>query len=270
MNSTIPTIRPRLGHWATTVTAIAGVSTASAASVIQTATSLFVPSFRGSTGSVHFGWENGTWDGNPPLTPGGLDVTPDLINSTPSLNPGSGGLLTQGVAGDIVSGSNNIYATISAVNHLGLRLTIPTLGLPGAGGFTTIIAQGLGLSGAQFGFAGAMDGFGFGTINGISPTYAIGNNALGRSQWWAKWEIPGNEASYTVDVVGALGSPNGSFVSVTDMQVDSWFSPTGFGPDTAVVPEPSSLSLAALGGALLVRRRRPQHGMHSPQTNQQP
>lgn len=236
--------------------AMLSVSSASAAFVIETASGIFTPSFRGGSNTTYFGWSSGTWDGNPPTAEGEPDITPDIINSTPSIHPESGALLTQAVAGDIVSGSDNIYTSVSGANSLGLQLRIPTSGTPGAGGFTTIIAQGFGLSGTLFGFSGALDGFGFGAINGIQPEYVIGRNADGRGQWWAKWEIAGNAESYTVDVFGAEGSPGGSVLSVTDMQVDVWFSESGFAPDLAVVPEPSALLLSVAGLLLGLRRRR--------------
>jgi hypothetical protein len=233
-----------------------GVSSASAASVITTANGIFTPSFRGGSNTTYFGWSNGTWDGNPPTVEGDPDLTPDIVNGTPSINPASGGLLIQAVAGDIVSGSNNIYTSVAGVNALGLQLVIPTAGTPGSAGFTTIIAQGFGLSGNLFGFTEALDGFGFGAINGIQPEYVIGRNADGRGQWWAKWELPGNAASYTVDVIGKEGFPGGSVLSVTDMQVDTWFSESGFAPDIAVVPEPSALLLGFVAVGLGLSRRR--------------
>jgi hypothetical protein len=137
-----------------------------------------------------------------------------------------------------------------------MRLLIPTSGSVGPGGFTTIIAQGFGLSGNLFNFSEALDGFGFGAINGVLPEYQIGRNAQGRGQWWAKWQLPGNESSYTVDVTGVEGFPGGSVLSVTEMRVDTWFSESGFAPDTAVVPEPSALLLSFAGMALMFRRRK--------------
>lgn len=236
--------------------AILAASPASAAFVIQGSNGIFTPSFRGGSNTTSFGWSSGTWDGNPPLAEGDPDITPDIVNGTPSINPASGGSLVQSGAGDIVSGSNNIYTSVNAVNALGLQLSIPTAGTPGPAGFTTIIVQGFGLSGNLFGFAEALDGFGFGAINGIQPEYVIGRNADGRGQWWAKWELPGNAASYAVDVIGKEGYPGGSVLSVTDMRVDTWFSGSGFAPDVAVVPEPSALLLSTSGLALVFRRRR--------------
>jgi hypothetical protein len=236
--------------------AVLCASSASAASVITTSNGIFTPSFRGGSNTTYFGWSSGTWDGNPPAVEGDPDITPDVVNGTPSINPASGALPTQAVAGDIVSGSNNIYTSVAGANALGLQLLIPTAGTPGLAGFTTIIAQGFGLSGNLFGFTEALDGFGFGAIHGIQPEYVIGRNADGRGQWWAKWELPGNAASYSVDVIGKEGFPGGSVLSVTDMQVDTWFSESGFAPDIAVVPEPSALLLAFVAAGFGLSRRR--------------
>jgi len=237
---------------------LAGPS-ASAAFVVYEGTGLFAPSFRNGPAATYFGWAYGTWDGNPPPAVGEPDPSPDIINGTPSINPGGlpgAGFITQGSSIDIVSGSNNIYSDVNTINGAGLQLHIPTAGTVGTEGFTTIIIQGSGLSGALFGFSGALDGFGFGEINGIEPEYLITRNASGTAQWWAKWELPGNAASYTVDIFGQEGSSGGSVLSVTDLQVDTVFSSSGYAPDTAIVPEPSGMLLSLLGVGLLIRRRR--------------
>lgn len=232
-------------------------STASAAFIISEATGIFTPSYRGEANTTYFGWSAGTWDGNVDTIPPEPNV--DIINGTPSINPGSlagSSFITQAVEADIISGSNNVYSSVSFVNTLGLQLHIPTSGTVGSTGFTTIIIQGFGLSGGSFGFSEGLDGFGFGAINGIEPEYVIGTNASTRGQWFAKWEIPGNAAEYTVDIFGALGSAEGSVLSVTDMQVDTFYSTTGYASDIALVPEPSALLLSFAGAGLLFRRRR--------------
>jgi hypothetical protein len=43
---------------------------------------------------------------------------------------------------------------------------------------------------------------------------------------------------------------------VTDLQVDTLYSTTGYAADLAVVPEPSALLLSFAGAGLLFRRRR--------------
>jgi hypothetical protein len=233
-------------------------SSASAAFVIYEGSGLFAPSFRGESGTTYFGWSSGTWDGNPPPAVGEPDPSPDIVNGTPSINPGGlpgTAFLTQGTSIDLVSGSNNIYSDVTTINGAGLQLHVPTLGVVGTGGFTTIIIQGSGLSGTMFGFGGALDGFGF-TIDGLAPEYVITKNTTGTAQWWAKWELTGNQASYTIDINGQYGSPGGSVLSVTNLQVDTLFSNTGFASDSAIVPEPSAALLSLLGAVALLRRRR--------------
>ena len=178
---------------------------------------------------------------------------PDVINGTPSINPGSlaGPLLAQNTAADVVSSSNNVYTGPANVN---LTLTVPTAGTPGTG-FTTIIVQGNGLAG----FGGITDLFTFGTIEGVAATYVHGANADNQeAQFWAKWELPGNAASYSVNVGGSTFGAG--VLSISDMTVDALWSPSGYAPDAvAAVPEPTSFALvgAALTAAtVLVRRRR--------------
>jgi hypothetical protein len=234
--------------------AVLAGNSANAAFVIAETTGLFTPSFRGEANSTYFGWANGTWDGNADAVAPDPPI-PDIINGTPSINPASGGQLTQAVAADIISGSNNVYSSVSQIDSLGLQLTIPTSGVVGSAGYTTIIIQGFGLNGAMFG-ASALDGFGFGTIDGIMPEYLIAGNAASKGQWWAKWVLPGNAASYTVDLFGAQVGDSPLVVSVTDMTVDTWFSEDSFSPDFAVVPEPSALLLSFAGVGFALRRRR--------------
>lgn len=236
-------------------------SQASAAFVISEATGLFVPSFRGDSNTTHFGWSSGTWDGNADFEGDPPVAVPDVVNSTPSINPASlaGASLIQNGSSDIVSGSNNIYSGfggIGAINAAGLQLVIPTAGVVGSSGFTTIIIQGVGLDGSGFGGTSGMDGFGFGAINGILPEYLIGTNSEVEGQWWAKWELPGNAASYTVDIFGTSNSAALGVVSVTDLHIDTFYSDSSYATDTALVPEPSALLLSAMAGLGLVARRR--------------
>ena len=223
----------------------ASVASVSAAFVIDSATDFFEPSFRGGTTSTYFGWSTET-----------IGVGGNTVNGTPSINPAAltgSSFLAQAGTNDVISGTNNVYSSVAGINSAQITLTIPTAGVVGVDGFTTIIIQGTGFGG--FGFP--LDAFTFGTIDGISATYLYAaNSAAGNpGQWWAKWEVPGNEENYSVDVLGY--DAGAGVLSVTGMVVDTYYSETAFAPDVAVVPEPSSalLGISALGSLVFMRRR---------------
>lgn len=221
--------------------ALSGAASAQA-NTISTAAGPFTPSFRGGANTTYFGWGYGTWDGNDDST------SVDVVNGDPPINPASlpGPLLVNnGANPDIVSGSNNLYP-----GPFNLTLSIPTAGTVGSG-FTTIIIQGNSLPSGL-----ALDTFQFGSIAGVAPTYLVTPNAETETQWWAKWELPGNQASYSVDI-----SRTAMFAgvgSVTDMVVDTLWSPNGYASDVAFVPEPGSVAMlgVAVVGLSAVRRRR--------------
>jgi len=127
---------------------------------------------------------------------------------------------------------------------------MPTAGVVDTG-YTTIIIQGNGLVGAAFG--ATPSALSFGTIAGIAPTYLAALNAQGETQWWAKWELPGNQASYAVhiDSSGAALLMPGVPVSVTDLVVDTYWSATGYASDIAAIPEPETYALMLAGFALV-------------------
>ncbi len=163
----------------------------------------------------------------------------------PTVTLGLGGFdgsLSQNSTNDILSVSNNIYTSTFAGEVL--NFGIPTNGTVGTG-FTTIIIQGR----TAFGGWNVSPGT-FADIAGVSPTLVFGNNAASQGQFWAKYELPGNAASYTT----TLTMPD--FTSIAEITVDTYWSATGYASDYAVVPEPSIATLALLGlGALAVAAR---------------
>lgn len=215
--------------------------------IIESSSAIFAPSFRDAT-NTDFG--NTTWWG---WSPGSFDQTIDneLIDSPP-VTLGIGGLdgtLNQASTNDILASSNNIYTGTFVAEAL--NFSIPTNGTVGSG-FTTIIVQGR----TAFGGWNVTPG-GFSDIAGISPSVVFGNNALSRGQFWAKYEIPNNAASYAL----TLTVPD--FTSIAEITVDTQWSPTSFALDTAVVPEPSSALLMLIGSAGLIALRARRKKAHS-------
>lgn len=212
---------------------------ASAQFVINTATGLFDPSFRGAANTAWFGWGSGKFDG---LTNNEL-----IDNPAPSFGATALGVsFTQSTTNDILSSGNNIYTGGAPATDL--LLAIPTSGTPGSG-FTTLIIQGKTAFGS-YGVAPA-----FSEIAGVSASFAQGNNFLGAGQFWAKYEIVGNLSSYDLAVTLAENSNT----SIAELEVDTYWSATGFTTDTAVVPEPSALALLGFGsfaGLVLKKRAR--------------
>jgi hypothetical protein len=193
------------------------------------------PSYRGATNTTWFGWSSGTFDGS--TDDGRLDnPAPTLGTTTAGV-----GLVQTDPAATIVSSSNNIYSGFGF--PLAFSISAPTDGNVGAG-FTTIIVQGR----AAFGAFG--DAFSFGNVGGDAAELVVGINAAAAGQFFAKYEIPGNAASYLIPVTG------GSAVSINNLQVDTYWSSTGYAPDFAVTPEPSTLAAIAGSVGLVGRPRR--------------
>ncbi len=200
---------------------------------ISNAFGTVAPTTRGGGNSSWVGWD--TWDD------GGAGNS--VINdSTPDIGSGPGIWATNNNE-DHISGSFNFYSGSGSVNE---TISFGTDGVPGSG-FTTILLQGSTLFG-DFGTT-----LGFGDIAGVSPTVVQGLNAIGAGQVFARYEIPGNAEEYSVNMVTGPFS----FVSFGNFEVDTYWSETGFSPDTAVVPEPSSgLLILSATGLLVLRRRR--------------
>lgn len=218
--------------------AVGGLLLAQAASAqfaINSASSLFVPSFRGEVNTTWFGWSTG-----------GFGPAGAVNNPVPNLGTTTAGVsFTQNSAASIIVSSGSIYTLFATPT---LSFDVPTDGVNG-GGFTTIIVQGKTAFGSFNDEAPPV----FGAVAGSNPVFVLGNNATENGQFWAKYEIAGNLSSYNLTV--ALGQ----HTSIAELQFDTYWSATGFATDTAVVPEPSALALVGLGGlavAGLKRRQR--------------
>lgn len=219
-----------------TLVGVAAAHVASAQFAINTATGLFDPAFRGQAHTTWFGWSSGSFDGS---------SNNELIdNPVTTIGTTTAGVsLTQSTAFDILSSGNNIYT--STADATDLLLAIPTSGAVGSG-HTTVIIQG------KTAFGGFSTPPLFNDIAGVSATYAAGDNLAGAAQFWAKYEIAGNLASYDLAITLAAAS----FTSIAELEVDTLWSATGFAPDTAAVPEPSVLALVGLGSwALFLKHR---------------
>lgn len=215
---------------------LAGVTVTNAQFVISSGTGLFDPSFRGAANTTWFGWGYGGFEGS---------VNNELIDN-PAATIGAapvGVSFTQSPANDILSSSENIYT--GAAGATDLLLGIPTSGTS-LSGFTTIIVQG------KTAFGGYDIAPLFAEISGVTPSFAVGLNSLGQGQFWAKYEIPGNESGYNLTVSLAAMS----FISIAELEVDTYWSATSFAPDSALVPEPSVVALCGLGMLALFGARR--------------
>ncbi len=224
---------------------------------ISTGVNTFAPSFRDlantdANSTSYWGWGSGSFDG----------ATNNELIDFPAVTLGAGGAdgtLSQGAdLRDILSSGNSIYTFTftNAGNPLTLNFGVPTNGSVGTG-FTTIILQGMT---ANFGTDTTfpVGAFIFPQVGGVSPTVAIGQNNASPfklGQFWAKYEIPGNATSYNIGLGLAA-----EHISISRLVVDTQWSATGYAPDTAVVPEPTSVMLTIMGtSALMLRRRRAKH-----------
>lgn len=208
-------------------------STPPVAHVLSAVTGAVTPSTRGNVKTTWFGWE--TFNNVNDRTMGVSvinDSTPDIGTTTTA----GANFQTTNSEGHLLA-SGNLYFLGGTLAE---RITVPTNGTVG-GGFTTIYLQIVSATGAPGGvnaFAGpiTLD------IDGTPPTYQIeGANAGGTGQLWAKWELPGNEASYTIDIAGP---PNQAHFSFDRVVVDTHWSPTGFQRDS-MADAPVSIATAS-------------------------
>lgn len=207
---------------------------------INSVSTVVAPSTRGQANTTYYGWD--LFSGNPG-DPGFPNQTAPINDSTPDLgtNPGFALLVTNN-GEDHISGSFNYYSSSGSVNE---TVTFDTDG-SASQGFTSLILQGV----TAFGPFGTP--LTFSDINGVTPEVVQGLNAAGKSQFWAKWDLPGNQNTYA----GTILTGSNSFVSFDILSVDTYWNSGGFQPDTALVPEPASSLLGLVSVAALLRRRR--------------
>ena len=204
------------------------------ATSINLVTGTISPSFRGDSATTWTGWD--TWDD--------AGAGDQVINdSTPDVGTDGGSFVTTN-GEDHLSGSFNYYTGSGSVAE---TVNFSSDGIVGTG-FTTVIMQGHTL------FGGFGTEFTLSDVGGVSPEVVFGTNANGQGQFWAKYELPGNAANYSVD----FSSGPSSFVSLGIFEVDTLWSSEAFSFDSVqAVPEPSSALFGLLGvAALLLRKRR--------------
>lgn len=180
------------------------------------------PVTRGAATSTHFGWDSFGAISTPID-----DTTPDI-----GANPPAGVRFRTTNTEDHTSGSGNYYSYSSPPAE---EVTVVTNGTPGVDGKTTIIVQLVTL------FGGFPSDFIISPINGVQPTVVQGTNKASRGQLWARWEIPGNQASYTFTITGA---PDTSAYSFDKIEVDTFFAADGATiADTMILSEPAAANL---------------------------
>ncbi len=191
------------------------------ASIMDQLPGVVTPSSRGSLGSTYFGWD----------TYGVAGPAAIIDDSTPDIGADPTGLARfQTLNGEKhqFSGNSNLYVFNATGNAtLNEQITVPTDGVVGPNGFTTIILQiaSAGTPAPNAIFSGPIT---VGSINGIAPTVVQGSGA-NVAQLWAKWQIPGNQAAYTITIDGVPDLQHYSFDKVV---VDTKFSSYAYVGDT--------------------------------------
>ncbi|MDB6118436.1 MAG: hemagglutinin, partial [Verrucomicrobiaceae bacterium] len=197
-------------------------NTPALASVMDKISALVESSSRGTANTTWFGWENFS-DVNGTFTGVINDSTPDIGTAVTGANFRT----TNGQVHEL--GSGNIYFPTTGY-ELAEEVTVPTSGTVGSTGFTTIIAQ---IQSAP-GFGAFADTITLGSIEDVAPTVVQSLTSSNIGLLWAKWQIPGNKASYTFTITGPDDTPHFSF---DRMVVDTKFSTTGFVDDTMIASE---------------------------------
>ncbi|SKA99394.1 Putative Ig domain-containing protein [Prosthecobacter debontii] len=194
------------------------------AAILEQTSGILAPSGRGTSGTTYFGWD--TFGVTGPAT---------VINdNTPDIGSDSMGLARFQTKNEEIhqfSGGGNLYL-LSFDPKVDLTLdeqiTVPTNGVVGEEGYTTIILQ---IASASSGMGGSdfANEIYIGSINDIEPTIVVQGPSASTAQLWAKWEIPGNQATYSIDIKGV---PNQQHYSFDKVVVDTKYSRYGYVGDT--------------------------------------
>jgi hypothetical protein len=194
---------------------------------------LVAPSSRGEANSTWSGWASFNEPGEraQPIN----DATPDI------------GYTLEGATFRTTNGEDHVLDTGEFsfdTGTLAEEVTIPSDGVVGMDGFTTVILQ-IAATPASGPFPGVIY---VGTIDGVTPEVVQGVNSLGDGQLWAKWKLPGNKASYVVELVGA---PNQAGFKFNLVMVETFFSQTAYLPDSMALDAPATTTATPLPFAVV-------------------
>ena len=207
-----------------------------AALIISQVPKEVTPTSRGSAKTTWFGWEAFNNVNNRSMGVSVInDSTPDIGHTTTA----GANFQTTNSQGHVLS-SGNLYFLSGTLAE---QITVPTNGTVGSG-YTTIILQFVSATGSPVGGEGGFAGAITLDIDGTAPTLHVeGANSNGAGQLWAKWELPGNQASYTINVAGPANQAHFSFDRVV---VDTLWSPNGYLADSMAAAAPAILTASPL------------------------
>jgi hypothetical protein len=177
--------------------------------IMDQASGPVIPSSRGGRGTTYFGWD----------TFGSPGVTAPINDNTPDIGSDPTGMArfrtTNGEVHQFVGGANLYFVS----GTLAEEVTVPTNGLHGNQGFTTIVLQ---IASASSGFGGSSfpAPITLSNINGVAPTVVQAASSAS-AQLWAKWVVPGNQPTYTIAI---SGPPNQAHYSFDRVVVDTKYS----------------------------------------------
>lgn len=187
--------------------------------VLEKTNGIQAPSSRGRGYTTYFGWETfGTATGQrEPID----DNTPDIGSDS----TGTARFRTTSNEVHQMAPNGNLYLLDLSGGDLTLaeEITIPTNGIVGEDGTTTIFLQ---IASASSGMGGASfaNTIFLGNIDGVAPVINVQGPSATTAQLWAKWVIPGNKPSYSVSIRGVPLQQHYSFDKVV---VDTKFSRYG-------------------------------------------